>query len=125
MKVIHKLILCAGFALLVTACGRGDSFEIAPGSEVHIEKQDGVEVRGTLVEVGPEQVVVDTGGVRTRVARSEIRTIAAAPPAPQAGGRDERRRDVVGTSGTDSAEDPASRAARSRASSTPAPSTAR
>lgn len=103
MKVIHKLILFVGFALLVTACGRDDSFEIVPGSEVRIQTQDGVEVRGILVEVGPEQVVVEARGVRTRVPRSEIQTIAAAPP--QTAEREDGR-DPVGTTGTDSAEDP-------------------
>lgn len=107
MKVIHKLILCVGLALLVTGCGRDDSFDIAPGSDVRIQKQDGVEVRGTLVEVGPDEIVVDARGARTRVARSEIRTIAAAPPAPPApqaepGGRDEGRQGVVRTTGADS-----------------------
>lgn len=99
MKVIHKLILLVGLGLLVTACDRAETFDISPGSDVVILKQDGVEVRGTLVEVDPSQVVVQSGGVRTLVPRRQIRTIAQEPA--RNGGTDARRSEAgpVATSG--------------------------
>lgn len=99
MKFISKLILIVGAGLLLSGCNRAETFEIAPGSDVVIHKEDGVEVRGTLVEVGPGQIVVEAGGVRTLVPRGEIRTIAADPagaPAATAGATDPG---PVGTSG--------------------------
>lgn len=108
MKVIQQLILIAALALLLTACDRGDRIEIVPGSEVRIEKQDGVEIRGMLVEVGDDEVIVDASGAKTRVAKREIRTIATTPfagsPVP-----DEPQ--AVGTSGS---ADPARRGPRAR-----------
>jgi hypothetical protein len=62
------------------------SFEIATGTEVSVEKRDGVKVAGRLVEVQPQEVVLEApGGERTRVRRSEIATLqAVAPKAPEA-----------------------------------------
>ncbi|CAN5644075.1 MAG: hypothetical protein H0T05_02950 [Acidobacteria bacterium] len=102
MKVIHQLTLLAGLALLITACNRADSFEIPAGTEVTVQKQDGVEIRGTLVEVRPDQVVLDAGGVRTQVPRSEIRVISAVT-AP--GGPARSTGDPGGTTGTRAGSD--------------------
>jgi hypothetical protein len=78
MKVITRVVLLLGVALLLTACGRGDAFEIPAGSDVTIEKRDGVEVRGTLVRVGADQVVLESPGAgRTEIPRAEIRRLTA------------------------------------------------
>jgi hypothetical protein len=72
-------------AILGSACAREpEGFEIATGSDVSVEKRDGVTVSGKLVEVQPQEVVLETsGGTRTRVPRSEIAKLhAVAPKAP-------------------------------------------
>jgi hypothetical protein len=92
-------------ALLVAALAIGcsksaTSFEIPAGTEVTVEKRDGVKVAGKLVDVQPQEVVLETpGGERTRVKRSEIATLEAitprapeapaAPKAPSAPARDD------------------------------------
>jgi hypothetical protein len=103
MKLIHRLALPLGLALLLTACG-GSSIEIPAGSEITVQKRDGVEVRGTLVEVQPEQIVLDAGGVRTEVPRREIRSISATSlevVRPEPGGD---TREPIGTTGNGSAD---------------------
>lgn len=72
---------------LAIGCSKSSaSFEIPAGTEVSVEKRDGVKVSGRLVEVQPQEVVLETrGGERTRVRRSEIATLnAVAPKAPEA-----------------------------------------
>jgi hypothetical protein len=98
MKHIQRLALLVGFACLLTACGRS-AIEIPAGSTVTIEKQDGVEVRGTLIEVQPEQIVVDAGGVRTEIPRREIRSISATSLEVVRQERDGETRDTVATTG--------------------------
>jgi hypothetical protein len=74
-------------AALAIGCSRpAASFEIPAGTEVSVEKRDGVTVSGKLVEVQPQEVVLERpGGERTRVQRSEIaRLQAIAPKAPKA-----------------------------------------
>jgi hypothetical protein len=107
MKVIQKLILILGLGLLVTACDRAETLEISPGTDVVVHKRDGVEVRGTLVEVDPSQIVVQAGDVRTLVPRREIRTIAAEPARGSTADTRTPAAQPVGTSGD---ADPDSRA---------------
>lgn len=86
-----KLIFIFVIALSVAGCSRGDSLEIPAGSEVTVEKTDGVTVTGRLVEVRAEQVIIENpAGGRTNVRRADIRTIAAAPV---------QRTDAVATTG--------------------------
>lgn len=56
------------------ACGRQhDGLEIPAGSDVTLQKRDGVTVAGRLVEVTPERVVVELrDGKRTEVPRRDI-----------------------------------------------------
>jgi hypothetical protein len=76
-----KLGLFIVLALAVGGCSRGDSLEIPTGSEVTVEKKDGVTVKGTLLEVGAEQVVLENvRGERTTVRRADIQTIASTAP---------------------------------------------
>jgi hypothetical protein len=77
---LKKFSLIMLVALTVAACSRPDSLEIPTGSDVKVEKTDGVTVSGTLLEVRPEHVVLETRvGERTTVQRADIKTIAAAP----------------------------------------------
>lgn len=99
VKVISKLILIIGAGLLISGCNRPETLDIAPGSDVIVHKQDGVEVRGTLVEVGPGQIVVEANGVRTLVPRREIRTIAAEPAGAAGSAAGAAQPGPVGTSG--------------------------
>ena len=63
---------------------RKAGFEVEPGSTVTLEKKDGVTVAGRLVEVTPQQVVVERrDGGRAAVARADIAALRAqAPPLP-------------------------------------------
>jgi hypothetical protein len=66
-------------ALIAPACsGQGASFEIKPGTDVTLQKKDGVTVTGRLVDVKPNHVVVETrAGTRMEVPRVEISTLRA------------------------------------------------
>jgi hypothetical protein len=99
MKLIQRLVLLLGFAVLLTACGQ-NAIEIPSGSTVTIQKRDGVEVRGTLVEVRPEHIVVDAGGVRTELPRREIRSMSATSVDVVRQGPDGETRDTTGTAGS-------------------------
>jgi hypothetical protein len=78
-------------ALALNACSqKQDGLNIPPGTDVTIQKKDGVTVSGKLVEVQAERVVLeDRGGVKTPVLRSEISAVRAkelekSAPAPEA-----------------------------------------
>jgi hypothetical protein len=73
---MKNLVLVLGLTVALVGCARKDSLEIPTGSEVTVQKRDGVTVAGRLVEVKPEQVVVETrDGARIRVPRSEITSL--------------------------------------------------
>lgn len=79
MNKFSLLVVCA---LLVAGCSRGDSLEIPTGSQVVVEKKDGVTVSGTLVEVKADHVVLESRpGTQMSVQRADIRSVAAAPAA--------------------------------------------
>jgi len=84
-------------ATLASGCSREPAgLEIQTGTDVSLEKTDGVTVAGRLVDVQPQEVVLESAdGRRTRVRRSEIRALhaltartaaadASAPTAPPA-----------------------------------------
>jgi hypothetical protein len=67
-------------AIVFAGCANKDALDIPTGSDVTVEKTDGVTVAGRLVEVQPEQVVVESrDGVKTRVPRSQIASMRATP----------------------------------------------
>src|SRR5687768_17546189 len=73
----------------LAGCSREpDALQIPTGSDVTVEKRDGVTVAGRLIEVQPREVVLESSnGQKTRVARAEIKSVRAAesqPPAPAA-----------------------------------------
>lgn len=73
-----------GFSIVAAACSREpEGLEIPAGTEVSVEKHDGVKVSGRLVEVQAQEVVLEgAGGVRTRVPRAEIARLHAVTPKP-------------------------------------------
>jgi hypothetical protein len=82
-RVVPALILGV---VLASGCSRQPSgLEIQTGTEVSVEKTDGVTVAGRLVEVQPQEVVLEAAdGQRTRVARSDIRALRTVTSGPSA-----------------------------------------
>jgi len=77
-EVMKKLAIVLGMALVVSGCERTDATP-AVGTEVKVEKKDGVTVAGKLVEAKPEQVVVEApDGTKTEVPRSQIASMTHA-----------------------------------------------
>src|SRR5688572_14893884 len=80
---MKKLVLVLGLAAALAGCARKDLLEIPTGSDVSVQKRDGVTVTGRLVEVKPEQIVVETrDGTKIQVPRSEIATLRAMTTEP-------------------------------------------
>ena len=78
------LIFAFVAALAVAGCNRQDALEIPTGSDVTVEKKDGVTVEGKLIEVKPDQVVLQLrDGGRREVARADISALRATPAAPE------------------------------------------
>lgn len=73
--------LCAAVSIatmMAVGCSKGQALEVSTGSDVTVQKKDGVKVAGRLVEVKPDQVVVETrNGEKLPVARSEIASMQA------------------------------------------------
>jgi hypothetical protein len=64
--------------VMAGGCSKGQALEVSTGSDVTVQKKDGVKVAGRLVEVKPDQVVVETrNGEKLPVARSEIASVQA------------------------------------------------
>jgi|RhiMetdeSRZDD1v2_1073273.scaffolds.fasta_scaffold14957_3 hypothetical protein len=75
---MKKLALVLGLALAVSACERTQATP-AVGTEVKVEKKDGVKIAGKLVEVKDERVVVEApDGTKTEVPRSQIASMTYA-----------------------------------------------
>jgi hypothetical protein len=72
-------------AMITAGCSREpEGLQIATGTDVALEKTDGVTVSGRLVEVHPQEVVVEAkDGQRTRVPRNDIKALrtSSLPPA--------------------------------------------
>ena len=73
--------LCVSFSIalaMVSGCSKSQAFEVSTGSDVTLQKKDGAKVEGRLVEVKPDQVVVETRtGEKTPVARTDIASLHA------------------------------------------------
>jgi hypothetical protein len=83
---MKNLVLVLGLTVALSACSRTDALEIPTGSDVSVQKRDGVNVTGRLIEVKPEQIVVETReGTKVKVARADIatlRSVSRETPAP-------------------------------------------
>ena len=74
---MKKFSLVFLLALATAACSRGEALEIPTGSDVTVQKRDGVTVSGKLLEVQTETVVLQSlDGAKTNVRRADIATIA-------------------------------------------------
>jgi hypothetical protein len=70
---MKKVWIAAVMTLALAGCSNKKSVDIPTGTDVTVEKTDGVTVAGRLVEVRPEQVVVESrDGIKTSVLRSQI-----------------------------------------------------
>lgn len=100
-RMIVPVTLVLSFAIL--GCTHDtDASAISPGTNVTLQKRDGVTIAGRLVEVRADRVVVETReGVKTDVARSDIKALRPVEADPRA---------VKGTAGTASAEPEAAKA---------------
>jgi hypothetical protein len=77
---MKKLAVILTLAVAAVACSRGDALEIPAGSEVTVQKKDGVMVAGRLVEVKSEHVIVEgRDGVKMTVPRQDIAELRATP----------------------------------------------
>jgi hypothetical protein len=78
MKAFAICVMAVSLAS-ATACGGTDAHEVpATGSDVTVQKRDGVVVAGRVVEVKPERVVLELrDGKRTEVPRGEIASMTA------------------------------------------------
>ena len=82
-----KKLLIAGMVIFsLSACNtKEEGLQIPTGSDVTVERRDGVKVEGKLIEVQPDHVVLRLQDGATRnVARSEIATVRAATGEPRA-----------------------------------------
>jgi hypothetical protein len=80
---MKNLAIVIGLAAALAGCARSESglgATPAVGTDVTVEKKDGVKVAGKLVDVKPEQVVVEApDGVKTEVPKSQIAEMKPAP----------------------------------------------
>lgn len=109
MKALAICVMTVSLAG-VAACGGTDAHEVpAAGSDVTVQKRDGVVVAGRVVEVKPERVVLELrDGKRTEVPRSEIASVKASravaaqsPSAPANSDRAASSADVPNRSASD------------------------
>ncbi len=123
---MKKLGFVLAIAISAAACSREDALEMpAGGSDVTVQKKDGVTVEGRLVEVQASQVIVENrAGVKTTVPREQIAEVrkttataanangaAAAASAPAA--------DATRPTAEAAAEKPAAAAAADKRASAP------
>jgi hypothetical protein len=78
---MKNLVFALGITIALSGCARNDAYEIPTGSDVTLQKKDGVSVSGKLIEVKPEQVVLESrDGVKMEVPRSQIASLKATTP---------------------------------------------
>ena len=78
--MMKQLCVVIGLAAALAGCSRTDALEIPKGSDVTVQRRDGVKVVGRLVEVQPNEVVVEKrDGTKVQVLRSDIESVKAAP----------------------------------------------
>jgi hypothetical protein len=75
---MKHLLIGLAFALAVSGCARSapESVNVPAGSDVTVQKKDGVSVQGRLVEVTPEHVLIEgKDGVKTSVPRAQVASV--------------------------------------------------
>ena len=86
MKQISLALAFAAITVAGCADGqaKGPALEVKPGSDVTLRKTDGVTVTGRLVEVQPEQVIVEMrNGEKKPVPRAQIASVQADVKLPE------------------------------------------
>jgi hypothetical protein len=98
---MKNLVFVLGITVALSGCARyaeKEAYEVPTGSEVTLQKKDGVSVSGKLVEVKAEHVVLESrDGVKMEVPRSQIASLKATP-VPEAS-RDVPAKAATGTGG--------------------------
>ncbi len=80
MKQMSLVLALAAVTVIGCSNGqaKGPALEVKPGSDVTLRKTDGVTVSGRLVEVQPDQVIVEMrNGEKKPVARAQIASVQA------------------------------------------------
>ena len=82
---MKKLFIAGMVVLGLSACNtRDNGLQIPTGSDVTVEKRDGVKVEGKLIEVKPDHVVVELrDGTKRNVSRGEIAKVNGATEQPK------------------------------------------
>ena len=81
---MRNLAIVIGLVLTLAGCSNNETYPV--GTDVTVEKKDGANVAGKLVEVKPEQIVLEArDGAKTEVPKSQIASVkpttaAAEPP---------------------------------------------
>ena len=77
---MKKLAIVLGFALAFAGCAKNETYPV--GTDVTVEKKDGATVAGKLVEVKPEQIVLEArDGTKSEVPKSQINALKPATSA--------------------------------------------
>ena len=80
---MRNFVMVVALGLALSGCARSEeknAAEIPTGSDVTVQRKDGVNVQGKLVEAKTQEVVLESSdGVKRTVPRSEIVSIQAAP----------------------------------------------
>ncbi len=95
---MKRMIVTLVLSFAVFGCTRDTgALEVKAGSDVTLQKRDGVTVSGRLVEAKADRVIVEgRDGMKTEVARADIQSLRATPAAAET--RDADR--PVGSTGT-------------------------
>lgn len=77
---MKKIFVVLGLAAAMAGCSRNDALEIPTGSDVTVQKRDGAQVTGRLVEVQSKDVVLEgRDGTKVQVLRADIESVKATP----------------------------------------------
>ena len=77
---MKKLAIVLGLAFALAGCAKDEAYPV--GTDVTIEKKDGATVAGKLVEVKPEQIVLEArDGTKSEVPKAQINSLKPATPA--------------------------------------------
>ena len=115
---MKKLLIAGMVVFSLSACKtRDEGLQIPTGSDVTVERRDGVKVEGKLVEVKPDRVVVELrDGEKRNVPRADITNVRANTEAPK-----EVKPEGVPTTGARAGDPKGPNAETPRASADPAP----
>jgi hypothetical protein len=95
---MRNLVLVLGLTMTLTGCARTDAREVPTGTDVTVQKKDGVTLAGRLVEANAEQVVLESrDGVKMTVPRSSITSVKPAAAVEQR--QDAQAKVAAGTAG--------------------------